>query len=248
MIVVPKAIPIGTSGFANVFTGVMNGGITAMVKSQVYITQLDTGQKLQLAMPPESIDVKFAQNIRTFNIIHLGEVKLPRGEKLTDISWKGTLPGRKTAAYSFINSEAWREPKEIIRLFESWKNNHWERNTSKLRLLITETAINLDVYVDSFTHNYKGGQGDVEYGVSFSAAKDILVRTVEEIDGKTPERPAATSTPDTVTVKSGDCLWSIAQEKLGDGSRWPEIHELNKDQIKDPDLIYPGQTFKLPAK
>lgn len=50
-----------------------------------------------------------------------------------------------------------------------------------------------------------------------------------------------------VQVKKGDTLWGIAQRLLGDGTRWREIYDLNKDQIKNPDLIYPGQVFKLPG-
>jgi nucleoid-associated protein YgaU len=48
-------------------------------------------------------------------------------------------------------------------------------------------------------------------------------------------------------VKSGDSLSKIAKEVLGDAGRWPEIFELNKDQIKDPSLIYPGQELKMPS-
>lgn len=51
----------------------------------------------------------------------------------------------------------------------------------------------------------------------------------------------------TYTVKKGDCLWNIAKKELGDGIRWKEIYELNKDQISDPGLIYAGQEFVLPA-
>ena len=47
-------------------------------------------------------------------------------------------------------------------------------------------------------------------------------------------------------VKSGDSLSKIAKERLGDGSRWPEIFEANKDKIKDPNLIYPGQELQIP--
>jgi LysM repeat protein len=50
-----------------------------------------------------------------------------------------------------------------------------------------------------------------------------------------------------VTVKAGDSLSAIAKRELGDASRWREIYNLNKDQIKDPNLIFPGQTFKMPA-
>jgi len=47
-------------------------------------------------------------------------------------------------------------------------------------------------------------------------------------------------------VKSGDSLSKIAKELLGDGNRWREIFEANKDQIKDPNLIYPGQELRIP--
>ncbi len=49
-------------------------------------------------------------------------------------------------------------------------------------------------------------------------------------------------------VKSGNWLWKIANSVAvyGDGSKWPEIYEANKDKINDPDLIYPGQLFVIP--
>jgi LysM repeat protein len=67
-----------------------------------------------------------------------------------------------------------------------------------------------------------------------------------------PATPAPTTadvatTGGSYAVKPGDTLSGIAQAQLGDVSRWPEIYDLNKDQIKDPNLIYPGQTFKLPG-
>lgn len=48
------------------------------------------------------------------------------------------------------------------------------------------------------------------------------------------------------TIKKYDTLSEIAQDELGSASRWPEIYELNRDVIKDPNLIYPGQKIKLP--
>jgi nucleoid-associated protein YgaU len=48
------------------------------------------------------------------------------------------------------------------------------------------------------------------------------------------------------TVEKGDSLSKIAKRVYGKASRWREIYELNKDNIKDPDLIYPGQVLRLP--
>lgn len=46
--------------------------------------------------------------------------------------------------------------------------------------------------------------------------------------------------------KDRDCLWNIADKKLGNPWRWTEIYKLNQDKIIDPDLIYPKQELKLP--
>ncbi len=50
------------------------------------------------------------------------------------------------------------------------------------------------------------------------------------------------------TVVKGDCLWYIARraEHYGNGFAWPKIYNANRDQIKNPDLIYPAQVFKVP--
>ncbi len=53
---------------------------------------------------------------------------------------------------------------------------------------------------------------------------------------------------ETYQVKKGDTLWDIADLKLGDPMKWKQIHALNKEQIKNPDLIYPGQTLTLPRE
>jgi nucleoid-associated protein YgaU len=52
--------------------------------------------------------------------------------------------------------------------------------------------------------------------------------------------------PVTITVQPGFTLWGIAQESLGDGVLYVQVFEANRDRIKDPDLIYPGQVFSLP--
>jgi nucleoid-associated protein YgaU len=50
----------------------------------------------------------------------------------------------------------------------------------------------------------------------------------------------------TVTVQPGFTLWGIAQDRMGDGVMYVQLFEANKDKIKDPNLIYPGQVFTMP--
>jgi nucleoid-associated protein YgaU len=53
--------------------------------------------------------------------------------------------------------------------------------------------------------------------------------------------------PVSLTVQPGFTLWGIAQANYGDGVMYVRVYEANKDQIRDPDLIYPGQVFAVPA-
>ena len=49
-----------------------------------------------------------------------------------------------------------------------------------------------------------------------------------------------------VIIQPGNNLWRIATRVYGSGLRYTEIFQANQDQIRDPDLIYPGQVFGLP--
>jgi LysM repeat protein len=50
----------------------------------------------------------------------------------------------------------------------------------------------------------------------------------------------------TYTVVKGDSLSKIAKQIYGKASLWRKIYEANQDQIKDPDLIFPGQLLRIP--
>jgi len=49
-------------------------------------------------------------------------------------------------------------------------------------------------------------------------------------------------------VVSGDSLSKIAKREYGNANDWPRIFEANKDIIKDPNKIFPGQKLKIPPK
>ena len=68
-----------------------------------------------------------------------------------------------------------------------------------------------------------------------------------------PVNPTSIPTPPashelrTYTVVSGDNLSAIAKKLYGKSSKWKAIFEANRDTVKDPDLIRPGQVLKIPA-
>ena len=51
---------------------------------------------------------------------------------------------------------------------------------------------------------------------------------------------------ETTVVVRGDSLWRISESTYGRGIRYSVIYKANREQIRDPDLIYPGQIFVLP--
>ncbi|MGV3588881.1 MAG: LysM peptidoglycan-binding domain-containing protein [Adhaeribacter sp.] len=63
-----------------------------------------------------------------------------------------------------------------------------------------------------------------------------------------PAQPAQPAAPqkEYYTVKSGDSLSKIAKQLYGDANAWHRIHQANTDQIKDPNLIHPGQKLVIP--
>lgn len=103
---------------------------------------------------------------------------------------------------------------------------------------------------------------DIKHGMTIvlpdPAEADRLMRG----DAPAPARsePAATTrrtsqssagaveTLPTYTVERGDSLIKIAEKLYGDASRWKEIHELNKDQLPDPDRIRYGMKLRVPRK
>lgn len=60
------------------------------------------------------------------------------------------------------------------------------------------------------------------------------------------DQPGVPPAPVTVTVQPGFTLWRIARENFGSGIMYVQVYEANRDKIRDPDLIYPGQVFTVP--
>lgn len=68
----------------------------------------------------------------------------------------------------------------------------------------------------------------------------------EDYEGKT-EEPTASDVR-SYTVEKNDSLWKIAKQQLGNGNRWKEIYELNRDKIKNSNKLRPGTKIVIPIK
>ena len=210
-----------------------------------YLTAPD-GSRIHLPVNPERITCQTGSRMQTFDVISLGEISIPRGNVPTRFSWEGFFPGETRKDLFMVKD--WRSPKELIGLLSLWR----VQNT-KVKLLVTETPINHDCYIETFEHTWSGGYGDAQYRIELVQAIDLRVYTDIEEQGKAQQmvvlasvtRPAP-APPKTYTVKPGDTLWAIAKQTLGDGGRWREIYNNNVDVIgKDPNLIRPGQVLRI---
>ncbi|MES0860823.1 LysM peptidoglycan-binding domain-containing protein [Ruegeria sp. SCPT10] len=73
------------------------------------------------------------------------------------------------------------------------------------------------------------------------------VEVLQAADAATTADAAAETPPiRQVTVQKGDTLWAISRERFGDGVLYVRLFDANRDLIRDPDLIYPGQIFTIP--
>ncbi len=74
------------------------------------------------------------------------------------------------------------------------------------------------------------------------------VKGVEKVDADTLEapKPKQEEVTEFYTVRRGDSLSLIAKRYYGDPMKYPLLFEANREVIKNPDLIYPGQTLRIP--
>jgi nucleoid-associated protein YgaU len=72
------------------------------------------------------------------------------------------------------------------------------------------------------------------------------VQGVSEVAAGAVSAPEQHAKVEYYTIESGDTLSAIAKQFLGSASDYPKIFEANREVIKDPNLIYPGQKIRIP--
>ena len=97
-------------------------------------------------------------------------------------------------------------------------------------------------------------RAEVNFDFAAKIAETVAAQTAPAVAPSSAAPAAATAAKaaivvdsiETATVARGDSLWRISRKTYGSGYRYTVIHEANQEQIRDPDLIYPGQIFVLP--
>lgn len=119
----------------------------------------------------------------------------------------------------------------------------------------------LQIYIDnqpilraraSADGNWQAQLAGIDRGVyrlrvdELDAAAQVTSRAEIPFERVTPEIAREAAGPQALIVQPGNTLWGMSQDQFGDGRRYMRIFDANRDQIRNPDLIYPGQVFILP--
>ncbi|MBV0911887.1 LysM peptidoglycan-binding domain-containing protein [Rhodobacteraceae bacterium ASV31] len=101
--------------------------------------------------------------------------------------------------------------------------------------------------VDTGVYTLRVDEVDGEGKVTSRAETPFKREEPEVLASLAPEPQAQTPGPNVITVQPGNTLWGIASDRYGDGVLYVRVYDANRDRIRDPDLIYPGQVFEVPG-
>lgn len=217
--------------------------------SRYRMTLIAGGREINIPVLPASLKVSSPGKNERTTVLELGEVLILRKKGLRTIEWDSFFP-KSSAPYT---TGQVRNPTAIIQAIQSARDSR-----TPLRFLIAGTDLDMNVKmgVESFEYEERSGElGDFYYSIKLYEWRDYSAKRItlpaqksEPAKAQEPTRAGQpASKPKTYTVKSGDCLWNIAKALYGNGADYTKIYNANKGTIgKNPNLIYPGQTFTIP--
>ncbi|MCF7976753.1 MAG: peptidoglycan-binding protein LysM [Chromatiaceae bacterium] len=91
-----------------------------------------------------------------------------------------------------------------------------------------------------------GGAADNREAMEKAVLMAGNVKGVERVEAAKLQAPEQSAKVEFYIIKKGDTLSAIAKQFYGDANAYPQIFEANREVIKNPDLIYPGQKIRIP--
>ena len=203
---------------------------------------------------PSQIDMKIKGQNKTMNLINNAQINVLKNPGLTEVSFKALLPAVK---YPFAEYGGdFIEPKWYLKKLE-------ELQTSKkpFQFVVTRNFpttgkelfhTNLKVALESYEIKEDANQGfDVVVSVKLKQYREYGTKIPDVSLGsfKNVRYTARTVKTTQYTVAEGDSLWNISKSQYGDGAKYTEIQEANKDVIgNNPNSISPGQVLTIPEE
>lgn len=204
---------------------------------------------VSLVMPVTPGSYKWAsgKKMETINISQLGDVYRPGGRARFSGSFDFLLPAQE---YPWMESGARADPQFYLDYL-----NAWALDSKTVRLIITGTEINALVYIEEVSQAEQDGTGDRYVTVAVREYEDLeAVEVTDPNAGATQNssRPAsfAGGAGDTqsYTIVKGDTLSIICRRYYGRSTAKYYNALAAYNGIKNPNLIYPGTTIKIPPE
>lgn len=213
-----------------------------------------------LPVAPEKLQLKINNTNKTYTLINEGEINVLKTPGLTDIEFDALLPN---VQYPFaVYKSDFQRAKDYLEELKMHK-----QNKDTFQFIVTRTlpngkmlfSTNMKVSLESYTikEDAKNYGMDVLVTIKLKQYRDYSTKTCNiKFSSSNPTMVVQPARPvenqpkpanQTYTVVKGDCLWNIAKKYYGDGSKYTVIYDANRDKIKNPNLIYPGQVLTIPA-
>ncbi len=204
------------------------------------------GEELTLPVTPPSYEWTTGKNMETVNISQLGDVYLPGNRSRHTGRIECLLPAQ---SYPFLEAGAILDPQYYLEPLR-----YWAAEKQPVRFVVTESPVNARVYIESVHETEQDGTGDVYCTIALREYVDLAAREVATLNtarytgngsrGSDGAADAETSH----RVVSGDTLSLLCRRTYGDGSAKYYNALAAYNGIKNPHLIFVGQTVKLPPK
>lgn len=130
----------------------------------IFISVNNREQVIKLPILPKEFKIQSNMNNQSYDTISIGEIKLIGLSSLKSISLSSFFPNQE---YSFIRDKTYKSW-DYVEMIEDWK----ERRIP-IRLIVTDTPINMACTIESFEYGEQDGSGDVYYTLSLSEFKFI---------------------------------------------------------------------------
>ena len=208
----------------------------------IFINWNDDKESIQLPVNPESFDVESSQNNTSVIVHNLGEINLKGKRNLKGVTFDSFFPAQQ---YDFCRC-ACEEPYAYIKKLEALL----EDNTT-LHLVITDTEVNMQCTIETFSYGEAERNGDVYYSLSLKEYRvlknaDVTVnKTVNKTVKKaTTKRASKTVKSEKYKWKKGDTWHKVAKKKTGTSANYKALKKQNKDVIKKAMKKYPAMKEK----
>lgn len=211
---------------------------------RIFLGSCDNSEQIELPVLPSKIEIKESSNNKSYNLQNIGEITRINNIKAPKLKISSIFPEHYGP---YVTSIQLKKPREYITKIKKFRDGIKENNYKKtpLRLIIMGSAypITWECTIENFTFSESyGSVGDISYSIELKKYRYYKLVVATEFGFK-ETRKVEKSTPVTYTVKSGDTLYGICKRLLGDGNKYKEV--ASKNNIKNPNLIYPGQVIQL---